>query len=68
LNGCLWIKQANKAGTLKVKDPVFAGKQFLALIENCALWPQLYDYYPVSRQKSIVKIYRSRHHYVHEYL
>lgn len=39
-----WIKQACKDGKLKATDPVMAGKQFLALIEAFALWPQLYGY------------------------
>jgi TetR/AcrR family transcriptional regulator of autoinduction and epiphytic fitness len=42
-----WIKQATKDGKLSVNDPVRAGKQFLALIETFALWPQLYDFKPV---------------------
>ncbi|RKZ69259.1 MAG: TetR/AcrR family transcriptional regulator [Gammaproteobacteria bacterium] len=52
-----WIKQATKDGKLSVCDPVRAGKQFLALIETFALWPQLYDFKPVpnkSAQKTII--------------
>lgn len=37
-----WIKSAMKDGALTVSDPVVAGKQFLALIEAFAFWPQLY--------------------------
>jgi len=39
-----WITQADKDGKLITTDPVMAGKQFLALIEAFALWPQLYGY------------------------
>ena len=46
-----WIKQADEDGNLKVKDPVRAGKQFLALIENFALWPQLYGLKPAPDRK-----------------
>ena len=46
-----WIKQALDDGRLKVKDPVRAGKQFLALIENFALSPQLYGLKPVPDKK-----------------
>ncbi|PCJ88361.1 MAG: TetR family transcriptional regulator [Thiotrichaceae bacterium] len=52
-----WIKQATKDGKLSVSDPIRAGKQFLALIETFALWPQLYDFKPVpkkSAQKTII--------------
>ena len=53
-----WIKRAVEDGKLKVKDPVRAGKQFLALIENFALWPQLYGVKPVpdkEEQKVIIE-------------
>ena len=46
-----WIKLADEDGKLKVKDHVRAGKQFLALIENFALWPQLYGVKPVPDKK-----------------
>lgn len=46
-----WIKKATKDGKLKVTDPVRAGKQFLALIETFALWPQLYGLKPVPKKK-----------------
>lgn len=52
-----WIRKAAKDGKLSVTDPVRAGKQFLALIETFALWPQLYDYKPVpskNEQKKII--------------
>ena len=37
-----WVKQASESGKLSTTDHVRAGKQFLALIEAFALWPQLY--------------------------
>lgn len=46
-----WIKQAAKDKKLSVKDPVIAGKQFLALIEGFALWPQMYNYKPIPKKK-----------------
>jgi TetR/AcrR family transcriptional regulator of autoinduction and epiphytic fitness len=46
-----WIKEATKDGRLSVTDPVRAGKQFLALIEAFALWPQLYGYFTVPKKK-----------------
>jgi TetR/AcrR family transcriptional regulator of autoinduction and epiphytic fitness len=46
-----WIKLANDDGKLRVNDPVRAGKQFLALIENFALWPQLYGLKPAPDKK-----------------
>jgi TetR/AcrR family transcriptional regulator of autoinduction and epiphytic fitness len=52
-----WIRKASKDGRLSVTDPVWAGKQFLALIETFALWPQLYDHKPVpgkNEQKKII--------------
>ena len=51
-----WIRQAVKDGKLSVTDPVRAGKQFLALIEAFALWPQLYDYKPVPNKNEQKKI------------
>ena len=52
-----WIKKAADDGKLLLTDPVIAGKQFLALIETFALWPQLYDHKPVPNkieQKKII--------------
>ena len=46
-----WIRQASHNGKLSVTDPVMAGKQFLALIETFALWPQLYSIKPVPTKK-----------------
>lgn len=46
-----WIKSASSDGTLSVADPVRASKQFLALIETFALWPQLYGVKPVPEKK-----------------
>lgn len=51
-----WIEKAANDGKLSVDDPVRAGKQFLALIETFALWPQLYDYKPVPSKKEQKKI------------
>ena len=42
-----WIQKASDDGKLSVTDPVVAGKQFLALIEAFALWPQFYGIKPV---------------------
>lgn len=52
-----WIKQAANDDRLSVSDPIRAGKQFLALIESFALWPQLFDFKPVpdkNEQKKII--------------
>jgi TetR/AcrR family transcriptional regulator of autoinduction and epiphytic fitness len=46
-----WIKDASKDGRLSVKDPVRAGKQFLALIQTFAFWPQLYGMKPIPNKK-----------------
>jgi len=46
-----WIKKASSDGKLSVTDPVSAGKQFLALIEAFALWPQLYGVKPIPKKK-----------------
>lgn len=51
-----WIEQATKDGKLSVSDPVSAGKQFLALLETFALWPQLYDFKPVPKKNVQKKI------------
>jgi len=51
-----WIREAVKDGKLSVTDPVRAGKQFLALIETFALWPQLYDHKPVPNKNEQKKI------------
>jgi len=51
-----WIRKATRDGKLSVTDPVRAGRQFLALIETFALWPQLYDYKPVPGKKEQKKI------------
>jgi TetR/AcrR family transcriptional regulator of autoinduction and epiphytic fitness len=51
-----WIRKASKDGKLSVTDPVRAGKQFLALIEAFALWPQLYGLKPVPNKKEQKKI------------
>ncbi|MBT8071833.1 MAG: TetR/AcrR family transcriptional regulator [Xanthomonadales bacterium] len=37
-----WITAAGKAGKLRIKDPVAAGKQFLALLESFTSWPYLF--------------------------
>ena len=42
-----WISQATKDGKLKIPDPVYAGRQFLSLIEGAAFWPQLFSYKPI---------------------
>ena len=47
-----WIRQAVKDGKLELDDPVGAGKQFLALIETFAFWPQLFSYKPVPGRKA----------------
>ena len=52
-----WIKQATNDGKLKVTDPIDGGKQFLALIETFAFWPQLFSYKPIpskKKQKAII--------------
>ena len=51
-----WIKKATKDGKLNVTDSVMAGKQFLALIEVFAFWPQLYGIDPIPNKKEQNKI------------
>jgi TetR/AcrR family transcriptional regulator of autoinduction and epiphytic fitness len=46
-----WLRQASDDGKLRVTNPVTASKQFLALIETFALWPQLYGVKPVPDKK-----------------
>lgn len=46
-----WIRQACDDGKLRVNNPITASKQFLALIETFALWPQLYGVKPVPDKK-----------------
>ena len=46
-----WNKQASDDGKLKLADPVEGGKQFLALIEAFAFWPQLFSCKPVPTKK-----------------
>ena len=46
-----WIIEACKDGKLTLTDPVMAGKQFLALIETFALWPQLYGVKPIPKKQ-----------------
>lgn len=54
-----WIEQASNDGKLSVDDPVIASKQFLALIETFALWPQLYGVKPVPTKKQQLTITHS---------
>ena len=54
-----WIKKASKDGQLKVNDPAMAGKQFLALLEVFAFWPQLYDIEPIPNKREQKKIINS---------
>lgn len=54
-----WIKKAVKDKKLSVSDPVSAGKQFLALIETFALWPQLYGIKPIPKKKEQLIIINS---------
>lgn len=63
-----WIIEASKDGKLAVTKPVIAGKQFLALIETFALWPQLYGVKPIPRKEeqqiiidSAVEMFLSRY-------
>lgn len=51
-----WIKKATKDKKLSVKDPVQAGKQFLGLINEFALWPQLYGLKPAPKKLEQKKI------------
>jgi len=46
-----WIAAATEDGKLSVADPIMAGKQFFALIEAFALWPQLYGFKPAPTKK-----------------
>jgi TetR/AcrR family transcriptional regulator of autoinduction and epiphytic fitness len=39
-----WITAASKDGKLSVENPVFAGKQFFALLEVFTTWPYLYGW------------------------
>lgn len=63
-----WIIEASKDGKLAVTNPVIAGKQFLALIETFALWPQLYGVKPIPKKEeqqiiidSAVEMFLSRY-------
>ena len=63
-----WIIEASKDGKLTLTDPVMAGKQFLALIETFALWPQLYGVKPIPKKQeqqiiidSAVEMFLSRY-------
>lgn len=63
-----WIIEACKDGKLTLTDPVMAGKQFLALIESFALWPQLYGVKPIPKKQeqqiiidSAVEMFLSRY-------
>ncbi|MDJ0957774.1 MAG: TetR/AcrR family transcriptional regulator [Arenicellales bacterium] len=52
-----WIGQAAKDGKLRISDPVYAGRQFLSLIEGAAFWPQLFSYKPIpteAEQREII--------------
>lgn len=51
-----WIRKAAEDGRLSVTDPISAGKQYLALIEAFALWPQLYGLKPTPTKKQQKKI------------
>lgn len=51
-----WIKTATEDGKLKVDNPVTAGKQFIALIEAFALWPQFYGVKPAPGKKQQAEI------------
>jgi TetR/AcrR family transcriptional regulator, regulator of autoinduction and epiphytic fitness len=51
-----WVESAASDGKLSVTDPVRAGKEFLAMIETFALWPQLYDNKPVPDKNEQKKI------------
>jgi len=51
-----WITAATEDGKLSVSDPILAGKQFLALIEAFALWPQLHGFKPTPTKKEQKKI------------
>lgn len=63
-----WIIEACKDDKLTLTDPVMAGKQFLALIESFALWPQLYGVKPIPKKQeqqiiidSAVEMFLSRY-------
>jgi hypothetical protein len=59
-----WITAASKDGKLSVESPVFAGKQFLALLEVFTTWPYLWgieqsgeEFKPESVKKSAVDMF-----------
>ena len=41
-----WIREASADGRLEVDDPQVAGKQFCALLNEFAFWPQLFGMRP----------------------
>lgn len=51
-----WIKAANRDGRIRAPDAIMAGRQFLALLEEFAFWPQLYGIDPVPSKREQKKI------------
>ncbi len=49
-----WIAAATADGRLYVENAEIAGKQFFALLEAFALWPQLYDVRPIPAEQEQV--------------
>lgn len=45
-----WLAAASRAGRLSCKDPIAAGKQFMALLEVFTSWPYLYGMERVESQ------------------
>ena len=53
-----WIKAASNDGKLNVTNPVWAGKQFMALLEAFTSWPYLYGLEHVqdeTQQREVVR-------------
>lgn len=54
-----WIRAAAEDGRLRVDDPLVAGKQFCALLNEFAFWPQLFGMKPAPDAAERARIARA---------
>lgn len=54
-----WIKAAGIDGKLRIKDPLVAGKQFMALLEVFTSWPYLFGMDHVVEKEDQSKVVKS---------
>lgn len=54
-----WLTAASQAGRLSCKDPVMAGKQFMALLEVFTSWPYLFGMERAESQKEQADVINS---------